>query len=101
MLKTGKSLLIELAQTKDDALVNKLWKKTKDEALSVAQIRKEREKLNAVKTRKEDEPVLAIQERTLRLIHDSLEKLRDKPLSESERQRLSQAQATISELLEN
>jgi ParB family transcriptional regulator, chromosome partitioning protein len=98
-LNTPKSILVELASIKDTAAITKLWKKSKNEALSLAQIRAVR---NAKKTKKDvgDGVELSRQEKAIRSAFDSLEALKDHPLSEAERARLSELHAKITALLE-
>ena len=96
-LDTPKSILVELASVNDEKLIKRLWNRSKNEALSVADIRRVRDA--AKKGKKEVEVELTREERALRQAFDALEALKGRPLTEAERARLTELQAKIAELL--
>ncbi len=100
-LDTPKSLLIELAGINDTKTIERLWSRSKKEALSIADIRRVRD---AVKRQQpltdESSLLLSAQERAIRRAFSAVEFLKDKPLSEAERARLVELQAKIAAMLD-
>jgi ParB family chromosome partitioning protein len=99
-LNTSKSMLIELCSISDEKIITKLWNRSKNEALSIADIRRVRDKAKTSKKNAEEEIELSAQEKAIRKAFDALESLKDKPLSEAERARLIELQAKVSALLD-
>ena len=99
-LDTPKSILVELSSIKDQQLIKKLWARSKKEALSIADIRRVRDAAKKHKEAAEEEAELSLQERMIRKAFDALEILKDKPLTEAERARLTELQAKIATILE-
>ena len=98
---TPKSILVELCTIKDEKLIKKLWNRSRKESLSIADIRRVRDAAKKHKAAAEEEAELSLQERMIRKAFDALEVLKDKPLSEAERARLTELQAKIVAILES